>query len=178
MIETGPEWDNLDIREGPGINLVLDIQGELLPSPNDYYDHIRMHHVIEHLTNPLQAMENLWFVAKDGCTLDIVTPHGADDTAWEDQTHVRPYFPGSFAAFAQPYYHKADYGYLGDWEFEGVVIEVRKEFEAHQDNLQVIIERSRNVVRNMQVTLKAIKPARPQEAIKPRQIGMQVIYVP
>jgi SAM-dependent methyltransferase len=176
--EEGLEWDNLDIRPGPGIDLVMDIQDELLPAPHNTYDFIKMHHVIEHLHDPLKAMENLWFVANDDCTLEILVPHGADDTAWEDQTHLRPYFPGSFAAFGQPYYWKADYGYQGDWEVESIVLEVREVFKDHQDQLDVILERSRNVARNMWVYLRAVKPSRPQLQVPVRRVGMNIKYVP
>jgi hypothetical protein len=123
-------------------------------------EYAQLIHVIEHLHNPLQMMENLWHVCKDGAICYIRCPHGASDDAWEDPTHVRPYFPGSFLAFAQPYYWRADYGYRGDWQV--VRCELRtpyRQFAERPDKTML----ARNCIQEMVVTLRAIKPARPPE---------------
>lgn len=167
-------WDNLDMRAGPGVDIVADITDMVVLEEN-IYDQIYMSHLIEHLYDPLQAMENLWYMAKPDGIIGILTPHGASDEAWEDQTHVRPYFPGSFLAFGQPYYHLADYQYKGDWEVKGIILEVYEKYQNVID-LDATIREKRNVCRNMYVEMTAIKPARPQEPI-PRNIEMAVQLV-
>lgn len=171
----GKEWDNLDIMPGPGINIVRDIQALWSPRPDGLYDQIVMSHVIEHLTDPLAAMENLWHVAKKGAELYIITPYGATDEAWADPTHVRPQYPGSFGYYGQHHYHSADYGYRGDWEIKGMVVEVYEIFKGVK-NLDVIIRRSRNVCRNIHVLMRAVKPARPVTTPQP-SVDMEIKYV-
>jgi predicted SAM-dependent methyltransferase len=170
----GKEWDNLDIMPGPGVNIVADIQTVRVLNKNKY-DQIQMLHVIEHLTDPLKAMENLWHMAKPDALLYVVTPFGATDEAWADPTHVRPQYPKSFGYYGQHHYHFADYGYRGDWEVVEILLEVRDVFEGHE-HLDVIIERSRNTCRNMHVALKAIKPARPVTTPQPHlKVGIKFV---
>ena len=120
---------NLDVRPGPDIDRVADIQDEV---PGGPFDEIRMVHVLEHLARPLDAMQNLWDAAAPDATLTVVCPHGGSDSAWEDQTHLRPYYPTSFLAFSQPYYHLADYGYTADWQITQCVVSAHRQFA---DNL-------------------------------------------
>ena len=120
-----------------------------------------MSHLLEHLPAPLDAMQHLYDAANPDCTLTVVCPHGGSDAAWEDQTHLRAYYPGSFLAFSQPYYHLADYGYRADWQITKCLIAARRQFA---DNLEYALRHYRNVAENMLVTLKAVKPARPVTA--------------
>jgi hypothetical protein len=74
-------------------------------------------------------------------------------------------FANSFAHFAQPTYHRADYGYRGDWEVEQLVLTVRKsENEGLSvDEVARKVRELRNIVVEMIITLKAIKPIRPAD---------------
>lgn len=119
-------------------------------------------HVLEHLTDPLQFMAGLWCVTKPGGTVTFETPYGSSDDAWEDPTHVRPYFLNSWGYFSQPFYFRADYGYVGDWRTTDLTLAVdssRWEGAAPADVLDAV-QRERNVVQFMRATLEAVKPAR------------------
>lgn len=91
-------------------------------------------------------------------------PYGSSNDAFEDPTHVRQYFPCSFAYFGQPAYQNADYGYRGDWEIVQLVLAVgraRYEGKSHADIWHDVMSLS-NVVRELQVELRAVKPIRKQ----------------
>lgn len=147
-------------------------QGGRLDLPTSHFEELEMSHVIEHLSNPLQVLEELWRVATPGAKLTIRCPHGSSDDAWEDQTHVRAYFEGSWNAFAQPYYWRAHYGYMGDWQPREVVLFLApaEEWpflmvpESTNDlppaELHRMLRQHRNLVREMVVELVAVKPAR------------------
>jgi hypothetical protein len=90
------------------------------------------------------------------CTFAL--PYGSSDDAWEDPTHVRPYFLNSWMYFAQPTYYRADYGYRGDWQPERIILDVACEGDAVEVQQQVMA--LRNVVRRQIVELRAVKPAR------------------
>ena len=121
-----------------------------------------MSHVIEHLRHPLPLMQELHRIAKPGAIATIRVPHGASDEAWEDPTHVRAYFTGSFGYFSQPYYWRADYGYRGDWQPRRIefVVDAADLARDGVAGLQGRIQRERNLVREMIVELEAIKPIR------------------
>lgn len=170
-------FDNLDRQKLPGVDIVANVEDPAWTKKReDTYDLIMMLHLIEHLKDPLRAMENLWRVAKPGGRLAIITPHGGSDTAWADPTHLRPMFPSSFGYFGQHHYHFADYGYRGDWEVVEIIVEVREQFK-HKKNLAHLIEHQRNTCRNLRVIMEAVKPARPVTTIQP-QLTQGVMYVP
>jgi hypothetical protein len=123
-------------------------------------------HVLEHVTHLMPLLEMLWEHANDGCELQIQVPHGASDDAWEDPTHVRPWFSHTPLYFQQAAYWRASPpdGYAADWAYvnltyvlhEGRIPPGFKDFAA----IDEAIARDRNVVREMQILLRAVKPAR------------------
>jgi hypothetical protein len=119
-----------------------------------------MAHTLEHIRDTLSLMAELYRVAQPGAKLTIRVPHGASDDAWEDPTHVRAYFAGSFGYFSQPYYWRADYGYRGDWQPEQVLLFVPAAECVDGEAIRRRVQRERNLVREMEATLRAVKPAR------------------
>ncbi|MCM2326823.1 MAG: hypothetical protein NDI88_02935 [Lysobacter sp.] len=97
-----------------------------------------------------------------GAIAGIRTPHGSADAAWEDPTHVRPYFVGSFGFFSQPHYWRADYGYRGDWQPEVIRLLVEGRHFEGLDPAQCYekVQAGRNLVREMVCEMRAAKPAR------------------
>ena len=162
-------WINLDCVALPGVNLVCDLENlgrEPIALPDDSVSQFLLSHVVEHIRDILPVMQELWRVAEPGATAEIRVPHGGNDDAWEDPTHVRPHFPGSFGYFSQPYYWRADYGYRGDWQPERIRLVVDRARFA-EVSPQEIFERSRqerNVVTEMICWMRAVKPIR-----EPRQ---------
>lgn len=156
---------NVDHMALPGVDVVADLDAcakTPLPFDADSADEILMSHVLEHIQGSLSLMQELHRVAKAGALATILIPHGATDDAWEDPTHVRAYFPGSFGYFSQPYYWRADYGYRGDWQPEKVVLRIGAD-DAKGQSVQELWIRSRkerNLVREMVATLRAVKPLR------------------
>jgi hypothetical protein len=105
-------------------------------------------------------------------------PHGSSDDAWEDQTHLRPYFEGSWQAFAQTYYWRADYGYYGDWQCQEVVLIVEPSLlsTGNLDAAMQMIRRGRNFVFEMIAVLRAVKPARPQQKLsEPEPLNIALV---
>lgn len=129
----------------------------------DGFDHAEGSHVLEHLHEPLRFMQNLWRFANPGATARFLLPYGSSDDAWEDPTHVRPYFLNSFGFFSQPFYWRADYGYKGDWQPKLIVLHLDGVPELPDDRLMLLINSQRNVVAEMEVVLEAVKPARAPE---------------
>jgi SAM-dependent methyltransferase len=164
-----PGWVTVDSQPLPGVNVVFnldDCQRQALPLAGDSVDEFLASHVIEHLRHPLPFMQELHRVAKPGARAVFRVPYGSSDEAYEDPTHVRQYFTNSFGYFSQPFYWRADYGYRGDWSTERVTLLVDAERYAGKSAEQVMsdIHALRNVVKEMIVDLRAIKPIRPPKA--------------
>ncbi len=98
--DTKEGWVNLDITPGPGVDVVCDVDNDPMPFRDNQFSTSLVSHLLEHLHNPLFFMGELWRVSKPEAECVIRVPHGGSDNAWEDQTHVRPYYAGSFGAFS------------------------------------------------------------------------------
>lgn len=158
-------FTNVDCISGPEIDIVFDMdtaEKACLPIADSSVTSILMSHVLEHLNNPLPALQELYRVAANGCRLRIRVPHSNNDEAWIDPTHKRPWHWRSFVYFGQPKYHSFDYGYTGDWRWDNV------QFALSNETLPLIkrldeLDSTRNLVSELIVDLTAIKPARPRD---------------
>jgi SAM-dependent methyltransferase len=161
-----PGWLNLDRFAAPGVDLVVDLeacQPGRIPLPDDALDEVQASHLLEHIRAPLPLMQELHRVTRHDGLCTIRVPYGSSDDAWEDPTHVRPYFMDSFGYFGQPYYWRADYGYRGDWRVEKLELVLNDPTlkEASLDELARAVRTRRNLVTEMIATLRAVKPIRP-----------------
>ena len=161
-------WINVDWAALEGVDVIADLdqcRSVPLPFDSDSVDEILISHVIEHLNDPLSLMQEAYRIAKPGSYCVVRVPYGASDEAWEDQTHKRAYFLGSFGYFSQPYYWKADYGYRGDWQPEVIRLTVGREHTgANGKEFLKRINSERNLVREMVAVLRAVKPIREPKA--------------
>lgn len=159
-------FTNLDSVAGPGVDIVMDIQSDENILTRDFFDYVEMKQVIEHLTHPLKAMENIYNACNNNALLVITCPHGAHDNAWIDPTHVRAIYPETFQFFGQPFYFQADYGYRGDWQVEKTVIRVNAALLQKYTAEQVLglVKTNRNIAIEIECHLRAVKPIRPRDA--------------
>ncbi|MED5247670.1 class I SAM-dependent methyltransferase [Priestia sp. LL-8] len=159
------EWINLDIMGRQGVDIIADLERcseTPLPLGDHSIDEFYASHLIEHIHHTLPMMQELHRVAKNDAKAVFRLPYGSSDDAYEDPTHVRQYFLNSFGYFSQPYYWRADYGYRGDWKTEKISLlvseAVYKDKSFHEIYEDVM--KKRNVVSEMVVELRAIKPIR------------------
>ena len=158
-------WLNLDFAALPGVDIVCDLEKvkqNPIALPDACVDYFHLSHVLEHIKNTLELMEELWRLATPDAVVEINVPFGSSDDAWEDPTHVRPYFLDSFGYFSQTYYWRADYGYRGDWQPQKIVLRVNPERCAGLNHAGIMakISSERNVVYEMTCFMRAIKPIR------------------
>jgi hypothetical protein len=175
-------WVNVDLTALPGIDVVADLDAcrtTPLPFADGSASNMRMIHVLEHIGDTLGLMQELHRVAEPGASLLVHCPYGSSDDAYEDPTHRQRFFMNSFGYFSQPFYWRADYGYRGDWEVESCVLVMNK--AAHQgvpgDELLRRVQQLRNVVIEMQVLLKAIKPIRAADRALQKPLPVSVSLV-
>ena len=158
-------WINLDSAALPGVDIVCDLENlrqAPIDLPGETVERFLLSHVIEHIRDALGLMQELWRLATPGAIAVIHVPHGGSDDAWEDPTHVRAYFPGSFGYFSQPFYWRADYGYRGDWEIDRLklLVDGARCAGLGFQEIYAKTQRERNLVREMICEMRALKPIR------------------
>ena len=161
-------WVNVDQYPAPGVDLVVDLdQADKveLPWPDDSFDEIHASHIVEHLHYPLPLFAEAWRIAKPDAVMVVRCPYGSSDAADEDPTHVRRLFLNSWGYFSQPFYWRASYQYQGDWQPERITLMIADPLltPMSDEELSHAVRYSRNVVAEMVVELRAVKPARPPE---------------
>jgi SAM-dependent methyltransferase len=77
----------VDRVAGPGVDVVHDLSRFPWPFPDDTFDAIRLSHILEHLGNVLQTMEEVHRIARPGAEVLIWTPHYSSMNSWTDPTH-------------------------------------------------------------------------------------------
>lgn len=175
-------WVNIDSAALPGVNIVCDLENlreTPIDLPDNTVERFLLSHVIEHVRDSLGLMQELWRVAMPGAIALIRVPHGGNDDAWEDPTHVRPYFVNSFGYFSQPLYWRADYGYRGDWQPNKIHLLVdRTRCEGlTPEQAFAKAQCERNVVKEMICEMSAVKPIREPKSELQTSPWLEIAFV-
>jgi SAM-dependent methyltransferase len=156
-------WINADAR-GRLLDLHFDpahCGPRSLALDDDSIDGIYMSSSFSHIADVHGLLNELYRVAKPNARFAVRLPHGSSDSVWEDPRTVRPYFETSFGHFAPVgrANHPADYS--ADWQVERVQLSISGELRGLAE-LEALkrTRRGRNLVREMLVTLRAVKPIR------------------
>lgn len=67
---------------------ICDIENERLPFEDESADAIMLDNVIEHFHDIPKVINELVRVSRDGCLIEIVTPHFSALSSWIDPTHI------------------------------------------------------------------------------------------
>jgi hypothetical protein len=161
-----------------------DVQHDLEVLPWPWPDHsvseILLKHVLEHLGRDpsvyLEIMKELYRVCHDGATIRIVVPHHRHEYFYNDPTHVRPVTAEGMGLFSQRlnrewiaagFSHSPLAIQLGvDFELTEVALKPselwsRLHPQVPVDTAQLIQQSAlyNNLIQEVQMTLKAVKPA-------------------
>ena len=134
---------------------------------------IRAHHILEHLPDTISVMKEIYRVCADGAKVNIAVPHPRSDDYLNDPTHCSPITNGVMHCFSK----KANEATANDantplalihgvdFEIErsAVVVEERwmQRLEAKEINEQQLrdaIHTFNNVVKQIEMTLRVVKP--------------------
>jgi SAM-dependent methyltransferase len=170
---------NADISPDVLPDVIFDFTKRPWPFQTDTFSSVYCSHVLEHVVDPLSFMQELARVCCPGAIAMFKLPYGSSDNAWEDPTHVRPYFLDSFGYFSQGAYVGADYNYRGDWTLISRELLIRanrgfEQFATDLNSMLAIVMVQRNVVEEMKVVARNIKPIRsPEDAKESSPISFQ-----
>lgn len=93
-----------DIRPLAGVDVVHDLAHRPYPFATSCADEVHLNHVLEHMPDAIQVLEEVWRITKPGGTVHIRVPHYTGPYAWKDPTHVRCFTTESFDYFGSNIY--------------------------------------------------------------------------
>jgi len=106
----------LDKVSLPGVDIIWDLEKLPYPIKDSAFDEVHMYHVLEHLSDTISIMEEVWRIAKAGAKVFIRVPHYSGRKAWIDLTHKKAFSAFSFDYFGENqafwYYSKARFKIL------------------------------------------------------------------
>ncbi|MCU0863851.1 MAG: glycosyltransferase [Planctomycetes bacterium] len=176
-----PGWWNVDRFAAAGPDEVVDLERLPWPFACDSADAVLLEHVLEHLGRDsetfLGILRELYRVCAPGGTVRIVVPHPRHQDYLQDPTHVRPIVPELFLHTSLD--HNRDWQrrglpgtplaeYLG-LDFAIVSVEQRldphwrawlQQDPARQQQIDAIARSQNNVVQEVEIVLRAVKPFR------------------
>ena len=77
LFDTAEGWVNVDCRTLPGVDVVADLAAVPWPWADCSVDEVYASHVLEHLDDPLSAMQEIARILKPGGKVRIIVPNGA-----------------------------------------------------------------------------------------------------
>lgn len=78
----------VDISDTKDVDQVIDLDQPDWELPSDYFEHIRVIDVFEHIEDPVAFMEELYRISRPGAEIEIRAPHFSSQN-WHDPTHKR-----------------------------------------------------------------------------------------
>jgi SAM-dependent methyltransferase len=91
-----------DKNPATAADVICHIDKGALPFRDDAFDQVRAVHLIEHVADVIQTMEELHRVTRPGGSIYIVTPHYTDASSFTDPTHRWHLNSFSFEYFFAP----------------------------------------------------------------------------
>ncbi|MGE5234450.1 MAG: class I SAM-dependent methyltransferase [Acidobacteriota bacterium] len=91
---------NLDVVRVPGVDVIADLERPL-PFRSATFDEVIAVHTLEHVTNLLPLLRELWRIAGAGAVIRITVPHLSFFGAYTDPTHRRFFGYHSFDYFTE-----------------------------------------------------------------------------
>lgn len=122
-----PGWINVDCRQLPGVDQVIDINAIPWPWKTNSISEILMSHVLEHLDDPIAAIREIHRVLKPGGRITVYVPHYKGSLA---------YHPGHKHRFSALWFYalKDSPGTQSSDDISGMFVESRSELHLRVHN--------------------------------------------
>lgn len=122
---------NVDKAPCPGVDLVHDLESYPWPFPDNQFEEVVAIHLLEHLPNTIQTLEELYRIAQNEARIVIRVPYWNCWHSIGDPTHLKAFHQKSFDFFdprkrscrERPYYSKARFNIEKVWFWRPLVAE-------------------------------------------------------
>ena len=136
---------NIDASPHVNPDIVCNIE-KGISLEDDSVDEIKAHMILEHVSDIIHVMNEIWRVLKPDGKIEIIVPHETSAMAWGDPTHKRVFNEESFGYFCSKWHgglngksnhyrvHK-EYGIKCNFE----MIEQRVSLDRRSGNIYVVL---------------------------------------
>lgn len=93
------DYLNLDIASLPGVDVIYDLETIPYPFGDNMFEEILAIDVLEHLSNTIKVLEELWRISRSGARLIIRVPYWNSIDAITDPTHKKLFNEFTFEFF-------------------------------------------------------------------------------
>ena len=90
-LKTREDAINVDIKQYGGIDVIMDLNIKPWVFPNDHFKEIWAEDIFEHLTSPLEDIEELYRICENNARVHITVPLFGTPNHIDDPTHLRGY---------------------------------------------------------------------------------------
>lgn len=122
---------NIDKISLPRVDFTWNLEQTPLPFKSNSVSEIRCEHILEHITNFLPLIEELWRISKPGGKIYVVAPYFRYEAAYRDPTHVRFFTEHSFDYFQ----NGVKFSHYSHARFNIKKVELRNNFHSSVKNL-------------------------------------------
>ncbi len=114
-------WVNHDLTELPGVDVVHDLETTPWPWDDGTFSRVRLHHVLEHLADPVGKIAELHRITAPGGIVEVRVPYWNSQDFASDPTHRTAFNEHTFDYFdpttrhgrERPYYSTARFRIRG-----------------------------------------------------------------
>lgn len=157
-------FTGIDKIKLPGVDIVWDLEKFPYPFDDNSIDEVWCSHYIEHTSDMIAFMEELYRIMKPGSKAMIIAPYYASIRCWQDPTHKRAISECSFLYFSKDWRNsqKLDhYGIKSDFDFVYGYAIKPEWANRNEEARNFAIKHYINVVDDIQVTLTKKIPGTP-----------------
>jgi predicted SAM-dependent methyltransferase len=153
-----PEFTNLDWSNNHGADMVWDLENTPLPFESNRFRLIVASHVLEHVSNYIALMDEIYRILEPGGRIVIYVPYYTSVDAWASPEHVRVFSESSWEYLNQRVYRNPGCGNYDtkvkcNFDVDYVVLQVDEKFKK-QKNVRELICHQWNVVKEMCAILR------------------------
>lgn len=100
-----PWYINQDVIDLPGVDMVFDLDKFPYPFEDNTFDEIYSAHVLEHVQDLGQVMQELTRICKPGAEIKVIVPYFSNPWTWADYTHKRGFTTATFKYFHPDFFY-------------------------------------------------------------------------
>lgn len=90
-------WVNTDIRGNVKTDVVMDFNKFPYPFPDNYFNEVEMHMVLEHTTYPIETLREISRICADGAKIRVTVPHANSYANNSDIQHKSTFTEHTFS---------------------------------------------------------------------------------
>jgi SAM-dependent methyltransferase len=159
-----PGYIGVDLSPQLGVSVVCDLSKKPWPFEDSSVEQCVMFNLLEHLSDTIKVMEELWRVSRPGGIVHIQVPYYNSAGAFQDPTHVKFFTERTFDYFTEDGATElSHYNYYSRARFEIVKIDFhqRRLLKQLPRRVQIFLAHHLSTVQALDVVLKAVKPDSP-----------------